>query len=158
MDTIGPLTRSEPTGGSQLEKILAGEYMMTWNLSIITLGVSSVKKAGKLIAWKYTEDGNIVLLRGLAIPNKAANVNSAKLLLDFILSQEGQVAMTKGNFTAYRPDAAERIPEPTLHLERLIKIVGEKNVVIVGWDPEYGDETKFKAMRDRWRQAFFGKK
>jgi len=98
------------------------------------------------------------LVAGLAIPAKAANPNSAKLLLDFILSQEGQVAMTKGNFTAYRPDAAEKIVETRLHLQGLVKIVGEKNAVIIGWDPEYGDETKFKAMRERMRQALFGKK
>ena len=157
-DTIGPMTRPESTGGAQIEKIMSGEYMMSYNLGVITMAFSSVKKAGKLIGWKYVEDGNIVLLRGLAIPNKSVNVNSAKLLLDFILSQEGQVMMTKGNFTAYRPDTADQIPEPTLHLDRLIKIVGEKNAVVVGWDPEFGDEAKYKGIRDRWRQAFFGKK
>ncbi len=159
MDIIGPLTRAEASGGAQLEKILSGEYMFSYNVGIITLAVSSVKKAGKLIGWKYMEDGNIVLLRGMAIPNKAVNVNSAKLLLDFILSQEGQVEMTKGNFTAFRPDAADKIPaESPFHLGRLTKIVGEKNIVAVGWDPEYGDEAKFTAIRDRWRQAHFGKK
>jgi iron(III) transport system substrate-binding protein len=158
MDTIGSLTRAEQTGGAQLEKIISGEYLMSWNLGSITLATSTVKKAGKLIGWKYAEDGNIVLLRGLAIPAKAANPNSAKLLLDFILSQEGQAAMTKGNFTAYRPDAAEKVAEPRLHLQGLIKIVGEKNAVIIGWDPEYGDDAKFKAMRERMVQAFFGKK
>ncbi len=158
MDIIGPLSRPESSGGAQLEKVLSGEYMMSYNVGVITLAVSSVKKAGKLLGWKYMEDGNIVLLRGLAIPKKAVNVNSAKLLLDFILSQEGQVAMTRGNFTAYRADAAEKISEPQLHLDRLIKIVGEKNAVIVGADPDYGDEAKFKTIRERWRQAFFGKK
>jgi iron(III) transport system substrate-binding protein len=132
--------------------------MMSYNVGVITLAVSSVKKAGKLLGWKYLQDGTIVMLRGMAIPNKTPNAHSAKLLLDFILSQEGQVAMTKGNFTAYRPDAADKIPEAPLHLERLTKIIGEKNVVAVGWDPEYGDEAKFTAVRDRWRQAHFGKK
>ncbi len=155
LNIIGPLTRPEATGGAQIEKILSGEYMMSFKASGITLAVSSVKKAGKLMGWKYMEDGNIVLLRGMAIPGKAVNAHSAKLLLDFILSQEGQVAMTKGNFTAYRPDAADQIPDPTFHLARLIKIIGEKNMVIVGWDPEYGDEAKFNAIRDRWRQAYF---
>ena len=155
LDIVGPATRPANSGGEMLEKIMVGENIMSWNLSIITLATSAVKKAGKLLGWKYMEDGNVVWVRGMAIPQKAANVNSAKLLLDFILSQEGQVAMTKGNFTAYRPDAAEKIPEPTLHLERLIKVIGEKNVVIIGWDPEYGDEAKFKAIQKRWRQAYF---
>jgi len=158
MDVIGPLSRPESSGGAQLEKILSGEYMMSYNVGVITLAVSSVKKAGKLLGWKYMEDGNIVLVRGMAIPKKAVNVNSAKLLLDFILSREGQVAMTKGNFTAYRADAAGEIAEPQLHLDRLIKIVGEKNAVIIGADPDYGDQAKFKAIRERWRQAYFGKK
>ena len=134
---------------------MIGEYVMSWNLSIITLATSAVKKAGKLLAWKYMEDGNVVWVRGMAIPNKAANVNSGKLLLDFILSQEGQVAMTKGNFTAYRSDAADKISEPTLHLERLIKVIGEKNVVLIGWDSEYGQDAKFKAIQARWRKAYF---
>jgi len=158
LDIIGPVTRPESSGGAQVEKILSGEYMMSYNVGVISLALSSVKKAGKLVGWKYMEDGNVVMLRGMAIPQKSVSVNSAKLLLDFILSQEGQVVMTKGNFTAYRPDAADKIPEPTLHLERLMKIIGEKNVVLVGWDPDYGDEAKYKAIRDRWRQAYFGKK
>lgn len=158
LETIGPLTRPEASGGAQIEKILSGEYMMSYSAGLITLGVSSVKKAGKLVGWKWVEDGNIVLLRSLGIPNKAANVNSAKLLLDFILSQEGQVAMTKGNFTAYRSDAAAKISEATLHLDRLIKIVGEKNAVLVGSDPEYGDEAKFKALKERLRKVYSGKK
>jgi iron(III) transport system substrate-binding protein len=158
LDIIGPVTRPEQTGGAQLEKLLSGEYMMSFSTSIITLATSAVRKAGKLLGWKYMEDGNIVLQRGMAIPHKTPNVNSAKLMLDFILSQEGQVAMTKGNFTAYRADAAEKIPESHLHLERLMKLIGEKNVVLVGWDPEYGDEGKYKAIRERWRQAYFGKK
>ena len=157
LDIIGPATRPEQTGGAQLEKLLSGEYMMSFSTSIITLATSAVRKAGKLLGWKYVEDGNIVLQRGMAIPHKTPNANSAKLLLDFILSQEGQMAMTKGNFTAYRSDAAEKIPEPHLHLERLVKLIGEKNVILVGWDPEYGDEAKFKAVRERWRQAYFGK-
>ena len=158
MDVIGPMSRPESSGGAQNEKILSGEYMLSYNVGVITLAVSSVKKAGKLLGWKYMEDGNIVLVRGLAIPKKTPNVNSAKLLLDFILSQEGQVAMTKGNFTAYRKDAAEKIPEAQLHLDRLLKIVGEKNAVIVGADPDFSDEAKYKAIRERFRQAYFGKK
>ncbi len=51
-----------------------------------------------------------------------------------------------------------KLAEPRLHLQGLMKIVGEKNAVIIGYDPEYGDEAKFKAMRDRMVQALFGKK
>jgi len=158
LDIIGPMTRPGSSGGDQLEKMLSGEYMMSWNFSAINLASSTAKRAGNLIGWKYTEDGNPVLVRGMGITIKAANPNSAKLLLDLLLSQEGQVALTKGNMTVYRPDAADKIPEPTLHLAGLIKAIGEKNMIVVGWDPEYGDEAKFKALQARWRQAVFGKK
>jgi iron(III) transport system substrate-binding protein len=158
LDIIGPSVRPANSGGDQLEKILSGEYVMSWMLGTITLASSTVKKAGKLIGWKYLEDGNVVIVRGMGIPAKAANHNSAKLFLDFLLSQDGQVAMTKGNMTAYRPDAAEKIPEPTLHLGSLVKTIGEKNVALCGWDPEYADEAKFKAVQSRFRQAYFGKK
>jgi iron(III) transport system substrate-binding protein len=67
LDILGPLTRPEASGGAQIEKILSGEYMLSYNAGLITLGVSSVKKAGKLIGWKWLEDGNIVLLRSLGI-------------------------------------------------------------------------------------------
>jgi iron(III) transport system substrate-binding protein len=158
VDIIGPATRPCHSGGEQLEKILSGEYAMSWMLGALTMGTSTAKQAGKLLAWKYMEDGNAVILRGMGIPSKAANPYSAKLFLDFMLSQEGQVAMTKGNMTAYRPDAAEKIPDPTLHLGALIKTIGEKNMAICGWDPEYADEAKYRAVQSRYRQAYFGKK
>lgn len=158
MNIIGPLSRTEKSGGSQIEKILSGEYILSFNVGAISLALSSVKKAGKLVGWKYIEDGNIVLMRGMAIPSKAANVNSAKLLMDFILSQEGQLAITKGNFTAYRADVADKVASPSLHLERLTKIIGEKNMITVGWEPEYADEGKFKAIKERFREAYLGRK
>lgn len=158
LDIIGPSVRPAKSGGDQIEKMLSGEYIMSWMLGTITLASSTVKRAGKLMAWKYLEDGTVVMVRGLGIAAKAANPNSAKLFLDFMLSQEGQIAMTKGNMTAYRPDVADKIPEPALHTAGLIKAIGEKNMAVCGWEPEYADEAKFKAAQSRFRQAYFGKK
>lgn len=158
LDIIGPLTRPASSGGDQLEKILSGEYIMSWNFSASTMGSSTAKRAAKILGWKYASDGNVVLVRGMGIAAKATNPNSAKLLLDVLISHEGQVATGNGNSTVYRPDAADKITDSTHHLAGLIKAIGEKNMVVVGWDPEFADEAQFKAVQARWRQAFFGKK
>ncbi len=49
-------------------------------------------------------DGQPVLLNSMAITENAASPNSAKLRIDFILSQEGQYALALDGFTPSRSD------------------------------------------------------
>src|SRR3546814_3156373 len=67
-------------------------------------------------------------LRGIAIPQESSSPNAAKLLMDCILSAEGQKAVADGDYTAYRPDVAD---EAKWHLQTVLDEVGEEKALFV---------------------------
>ncbi|GIW08995.1 MAG: hypothetical protein KatS3mg061_0052 [Dehalococcoidia bacterium] len=106
--------------------------------------------AGAVLGYSLISDGTPVITRGMAITKKAQSPNSAKLLVDYILSQEGQLAWSKGGLTAYRPDVADRAEN---HLAKLAAAVGEQNLVPFSFDPDIADATKREDFRARLRRA-----
>ncbi len=149
-DKIGPSVKAGDGSGPMIEKLSRGEYTAVYFLS----GPVVMPKMGagldQVISWKYMSDGTPVFMRGMSITAKAKNMNSAKLLLDYILSPEGQVAVSKAGFMPYR----DGLPEDQLRfgsLEQLKKKIGEKNIILINYDRNmltgFGDFTK------RWSKA-----
>ncbi|MEO5695214.1 MAG: extracellular solute-binding protein [Usitatibacter sp.] len=152
-DTLGKVVRPERSAGPMVEKVTSGEYKIAYFVSGIVLFPKLNDPArAKLLGWAYPSDGTPIVLRGMAIPKGTTNVNSAKLMLDYILSHEGQVGFGKGGLTPYRSDVqANEVPRPTY--EGVVKAVGgEENVVRV----EYDDDvmTKGQAFQERWKKTF----
>ncbi len=83
----------------------------------------------------------------MAITQKSQSPNSAKLLVDFILSQEGQMAVSVGGLTPYRADVA---PLAAYHLDKIEQIVGSENLVFLEIDPELTDPTLITPFIERW--------
>jgi iron(III) transport system substrate-binding protein len=150
LDTLGQVTRPESSSGPMLEKITAGEYVLGYFISGIVL-FPKMDDLGDILGWTYIEDGNPVFLRGLGIPKQSRNVNSAKLMLDFIVSHDGQVAFGEGNLTPYRPDVAAN--EAPLTYQTVVEAIGgEDNVIYVNYDPEM--VARYDEFLARWKQAF----
>ncbi len=153
LETLGKVVRPERSAGPMIEKITSGEYKMGYFISGIVLFPKLDDPArAKLLGWTYPTDGTPIVLRGMAIPKGSTNVNSAKLMLDYILSHDGQVGFGKGGLTPYRPDVqASEVPRATY--DGVVKAVGgEGNIVRV----EYDDEvmTKGQAFQERWKKLF----
>lgn len=106
----------------------------------------------KILGWAYPTDGTPIVLRGMAIPKGATNVNSAKLMLDYILSHDGQVGFGKGGLTPYREDVqANEVPRPTYH-GIAQEVGGEDKLVRVEYDEASVKEAP--AVQARWKKAF----
>ncbi|MDF1585548.1 ABC transporter substrate-binding protein [Marinimicrococcus flavescens] len=152
-DTLGPLTRPERSAGPQLEKITSGEYTLGWFLSGIVVFPKMSDPARKaLIGWHFPQDGTPIFMRGMAVAKGAKSPNSAKLMLDFILSHAGQVAFGKGGLTPYRPDVkADEVPFFT-YSSITEAVGGESNVVLVEYDREMLE--KRDEFLARWKKAF----
>ena len=153
LDVLGKVVRPERSAGPMIEKITSGEYKVGYFISGIVLFPKLKDPArAKLLGWAYPTDGTPIVLRGMAIPKGSTNVNSAKLMLDFILSHDGQVAFGKGGLTPYRPDVkADEVPRATY--DGIVKEVGgEDNVVRV----EYENDilTQGPAFQERWKKVF----
>lgn len=100
------------------------------------------------LGYKYMQDGQPVLLRYMAITQSGANKNSAKLLLDFLLSQEGQLAIDRGGLTPYRTDIANLAQ---YHLDKISQQVGDENLIFIDLDPTIMNVENRQTFLDRWK-------
>lgn len=137
LSKILPLARPEDSSGTQIEKITSGEYNAGFFVSG-AVAYPAEQKSGGLFKAVYPDDGTPVLPRGIGITSSARHPNTAKLFLDFVLSQEGQQAVAKGGLTSYRAGVAAGEGEHTY--QDLVKQVGQQNVIVAKYeevpDPE----------------------
>jgi iron(III) transport system substrate-binding protein len=102
------------------------------------------------LGWSYLADGQPVLFPNMALTVKAASPNSAKLMMDFILSQEGQYALSLGGEIPYRSDIAS-VTE--LHLDKLTTQVGAERVILATFDYRLSDSTVRSGFIEKWKLA-----
>jgi iron(III) transport system substrate-binding protein len=145
LETVLPLARPETSSGTQTEKILAGEYLVGFFISGAP-AYPVVANSGGLFQVTFPKDGTVVLPRGIAITPKAPHADTAKLFLDFVLSQEGQRAVAEGGLTSYRPDVKAA---PGLRTyQEVVDQVGEQKVIIAKY--ELTPEEKVGEFVNRW--------
>ena len=122
-----------------LQLMAAGEFPLG---IVYAHRVESMKKSGAPIEWVKTTDPIFVNLSPVGIAAKAHHPNAAKLLMDFVLSKEGQLVLRNANRLSGRLDVEPLAPE--MHPERL---------KIVAIDPSVGEElTKYSK---EFRQIYF---
>lgn len=128
---IGPMIRGETSGGPMNEKIATGEYVMGVAVSGITIFPRLEQPGGEILGFAFPDDGTIMMLRGMGIPKGAANMNSAKLFVDYALSTEGQTMVGKGGLVPYRDDVAEGDVRYTY--QGIADLVGTDNLIVAGF-------------------------
>jgi iron(III) transport system substrate-binding protein len=139
----------ESSGGRMVDSTLSGETLVGYFVSYITVA-PKLSSAQEVLGYTMIGDGTPLITRGMGITKKAQSPNSAKLMLDFILSQEGQIAFANGGLTAYRPDVADRAK---IHLDKLSTEVGQQNLLPFAFDPDIADKTKTDDFRARLKKA-----
>ncbi|MFC3053241.1 ABC transporter substrate-binding protein [Kordiimonas pumila] len=152
MDALGDVTQSESGGAVMVEKVTSGEYIMGYFVSGITV-FPRMDQSGrnKIMGWSFEKDGTPVFHRGMGVTKAAKSPNSSKLLLDYILSHEGQIAVGKGGLTPYRADIKHG-EVPYVSYQDIVDAIGEENIIHVTYDPEaYEHRDEFLA---RWKQAY----
>lgn len=151
LETLGRTgVRLESSAGRMIDSVLAGETVVGYFVSTISV-FPRFPAAEAVLGWGMIRDGTPVANRGMVITRAARSPNSARLLLDFILSERGQIAFADGGLVAYRPDVAGKAKH---HLTDLAKAVGERNLVIFSYDPELTDRSKIEAFVGRWKRVY----
>jgi iron(III) transport system substrate-binding protein len=149
---IGPMSKAERSGGAMLEKLTTGEYALAYLISGITVFPKLADPARKaVIDWSFFKDRQPIYPRLMATTKGGRSPNSAKLLLDHVLSYEGQAGFGKGGLTPVRELKPEDITYYTYH--SIVKEVGgEDKIQIMTYDPaQLPDIDKFVV---RWKSAF----
>lgn len=132
-EPIGPLTRPESGGAVQREKLMTGEYKVAFFSNSVSLVGFERPEVKRLVGWSYVKDGTPVSLQGALITKRAKNPNSAKLVLDLMLSRDGQRALAMTGLTPYRDDVAQDgLPFNTLKTVR--EQIGDKNIIYYTYD------------------------
>lgn len=131
LEKILPSARPESSSGSQGEKILSGEYLAGFFISAAP-SYPIVETSGGLYSFVFPEDGTVVLPRGIAIPAEAPHSATAKLFVDFVLSEEGQNAVAEGGLTSYRESVETAEGRHTY--QEVVDAVGEDQIIFVNYD------------------------
>lgn len=145
LQTLLPLGRAESSSGTQLEKILAGEYLAGFFVSAAP-AYPKVADSGGLLELTFLDDGTVVLPRGIGIPVGAPHAATAKLFTDFVLSEEGQRAVAEGGLTSYREGIEATDGRHTY--QELVSAVGKDNVIDVPYVTVPDDQVE--AFTSRW--------
>lgn len=150
-DRLGESSQPLSSSGQMVDGILSGQYAAAYLTAAGNVRRAATAPAtSQLIGYNYVADGTPILIRSVAVTSKASSPNGAKLLLDCILSKEGQLAVAKADYTAYRPDVAG---EAKWHLQSVIDEVGSDGVLISSYDDIYTQQSELDAIVQRWRQA-----
>jgi iron(III) transport system substrate-binding protein len=151
-----PLLRT--SSSSMVSSLLSGESSLGIFISPISF-LSELDQHPEL-GWTYIKDGQPILMRSVAITKQAKSPNSAKLMVDFLLSQEGQIALALGRLTPFRPDIANadiftstNRNEPYIHFNQVIEEVGLDNLIFITLDPVMNNSDKRSAFIDQWNRS-----
>lgn len=145
LERVLPYTRAETSSGTQMEKILAGEYLAGFFVSGGP-AFPVVDDSQGLVEVVYPEDGTTILPRGIAIAADAPHPATSQLFIDFLLSEEGQFAVAEGGLSSYR----EGVEGPGLHTyQEVIDEVGEDKVLFAPYETVPDDEV------DAWLDKFY---
>jgi len=149
---IGPMIRGETSGGPMNEKIATGEYVVGIAVSGITIFPRLEQPGGEILGFSFPDDGTILMLRGMGIPETAANPNSAKLFVDYALSHEGQTLVGKGGLVPHRDDVAEDQVRYTY--QAINDLIGADNLIVAGFAE--GLITEADEFVSKWNAAMQG--
>lgn len=148
--TIGGASNEEVSSGSMMGKVLSGEYTVAYYMSLAGVLDNVKGPGGETVGWTYSTDGTPVFNRAISIPEHAANPNSAKLLLDFLLSKTGQEIVSKTSLVPVR--SGLDVPSDAVTLEKMEKKVGAKNLYFI--KPEEAMVTDHDSFTSLWNELF----
>ena len=92
-----------------LQKLAAGEYKVAYFASgVVVFPKTKDAAMQKVMEWRFMEDAQPLWVRPVVIPKDGSSPNSARLMIDFIVSHDGQAAFGRGGLTPYRSMCARK--------------------------------------------------
>ncbi len=153
MQRLAPAVRVESGGAAMMEKVTTGEYLVGFNVSAVTVWPQMATKGrAEIVDWTLDKDGTVLVPRGMAATAAARNPASARLMLDYLLSHDGQVAASLGGLMPYRADVRADEVHYLTYAGLVQRLGGEEKIVHVGYDPTMLDH--YQDFIARWNATF----
>lgn len=148
---ILPFAKNETSTGGMVEKVTSGEYSVGFFMGSPAL--TAEQRTGGLIKAVFPTDGTPLLRRGIGIAAGAPHEATAKLFLDFVLSEAGQTAVSEGGLTTYR-DGVQRAEDGVATYREVVDDVGADHLIFVPYTKASDEEIdEFSA---RWESLQAG--
>ena len=147
LEALGPHTKAEDGTGALLGKLQSGEYVAAYFAGGATRALIDTTETGEILNYRYFADATPMTARGIGVTAAADSPNAAKVLVSYILSEEGQTVSCEGGFTPYREGV--ECPQGIPAIEEAI---GEENLIFAVYPPTLAEEQA--AIRERWNAAF----
>lgn len=113
--------------------------------------VSSAQTQYPNLGWSYDQEGQLLLTYHIGLSQAGASANTAKLLVDFLLSQEGQMAINTSGLTVFRPDVYD---VSNLHLDKLSQQVNSESLIYFYFRPELALQSARNSLLNQWQRYF----
>jgi iron(III) transport system substrate-binding protein len=152
LDAIGPLSVAGGGSGGMVEKMSTGEFVASFFVSAPVLLPKVQNELGDLLSWSFIKDGTPLFPRGMAITEKAPHPNAAKLFVDFVLSDAGQIAVAAGGLTPVRDDVSADAAAAYTIPEIREAVGGDENLLFIAYDRQMVAD--HEAFTERWKKAF----
>lgn len=153
-ETLGkilPFSKNETSTGGMVEKVTSGEYTVGFFMGSPAL--TAEVRTGGLIKAVFPADGTPLLRRGIGIAAGAPHEATAKLFLDFAMSESGQKAVSEGGLTAYR-EGVTRAEDGVATYSEVIESVGIDNTIFVPYIKATDEE--IDDFSERWQSLQAG--
>ena len=149
MRSMGPALRFEASGGAMGEKMVSGEYAIAIYAPLSTIPRGS----DSFLKFALMDDAQPISDRSIGITKQAKAPNSAKLLIDFLLSEAGQQLIPLMERVPYRPSVQAAVEETGWwHLSGIIDEVGEDAIVQMGPTPDILIDGEYDRIIDGFAQ------
>jgi iron(III) transport system substrate-binding protein len=150
---IGPMTRPEASGGPMIEKVAIGEYLISYYNSSAVLGLPIWDGPGaEVLGYAVATDSAPLFARNIGIPQTADSPNCAKLLLDYLMSEQGQELLPEANLVPSR--LGVDVPDDWFSYESLEAQVDEGALILAGPAEELADPATYDEFRAEWQALF----
>ncbi|MCI3208312.1 MULTISPECIES: ABC transporter substrate-binding protein [Pandoraea] len=154
LEKVARATQLESSGATMIEKVTTGEYAVVYFASGATFFERlRQENRGDILGWTLIKDGTPLMPRGMAITRKSQNKASAGLVMNWLLSHDGQVNIAKGGLVPYRSDV-KPAEVPVITYSQILEQLGPKNVIQIGYSPDMlREQAGFVA---KWQATFNG--
>lgn len=155
IEVLAPLTRVERSSVTIFEKVLSGEYVLGYFIapSAAKRALKRDQNLGEMFGWRFPNDGTTVGPRFGGIPAATRAPNSARLILDLLLSKEGQASIAFSGRPPYRPDMTQaEIGEGEFSYKMIVDEIGEKNALMIDYDPKLFED--YDEIIARWKSIY----
>ncbi|ODP34737.1 hypothetical protein A9762_14110 [Pandoraea sp. ISTKB] len=152
LEAVARATQLESSGATMIEKVTTGEYAVVYFASGATFFERlRQENRGDILGWTLIKDGTPLMPRGMAITRKSQNKASAGLVMNWLLSHDGQVNIAKGGLVPYRSDV-KPAEVPVITYSQILEQLGPKNVIQIGYSPDMlREQAGFVA---KWQATF----